>query len=84
MRALLEPDLRFRIRTDRVEQAFRFLSEDLKLPVLRNEGSGLYLSVSEAEIAAINRSLVSQGFQVSEISRQVSSLEEIYFRLTQC
>jgi ABC-2 type transport system ATP-binding protein len=84
VRALVEPDLRFRIRIDRVDQAFQFLSEDLKLPVLRNEGDCLYLNVPEAEIAAINRSLVSHGFQVSEVSRQASSLEDIYFRLTQC
>jgi hypothetical protein len=42
------------------------------------------LKILEADIAAVNRSLVGQGFQVFEISRHASSLEDIYFRLTQC
>jgi len=84
VRSLVEPDLQFKIRTDRTEQAFQFLSEGLKLSVFRNEKDHLYLKISETDIAAVNNSLVSQGFQVFEISRHASSLEDIYFRLTQC
>ena len=84
VQSLLEPDLQFKIRTDRTDQAFQFLSEGLKLPVFKNGNDQLYLKIPEADIAAVNRSLVSQGFQVFEISRHASSLEEIYFRLTRC
>jgi ABC-2 type transport system ATP-binding protein len=84
VQSLLEPDLQYKIRTDRTEQAFQFLSEDLKLPVFKNGNDHLYLKVPEGDIAAVNRSLVSHGFQVFEISRHASSLEDIYFRLTQC
>jgi len=84
VRSLVEPDLQFKIRTDRAEQAFQFLSEDLKLSVFKNGTDHLYLKISETDIAAVNQSLVSQGFQVFEISRHASSLEDIYFRLTQC
>ena len=84
VRSLVEPDLQFKIRTDRAEQAFQFLSEDLKLSVFKNGTDHLYLKISETDIAAVNHSLVSQGFQVFEISRHASSLEDIYFRLTQC
>jgi ABC-2 type transport system ATP-binding protein len=84
VQSLLEGDLQFRIRTDRTEQAIQFLSEGLKLPVVKNGNDHLYLKISEADIAAVNRSLVGQGFQVFEISRHASSLEDIYFRLTRC
>jgi ABC-2 type transport system ATP-binding protein len=84
VRSLVEPDLQFKIRTDRTEQAFQFLSEGLKLSVLKNGNDHFYLKIAETDIAAVNNSLVNQGFQVFEISRHASSLEEIYFRLTQC
>ena len=84
VRSLVEPDLQFKIRTDRTEQAFQFLSEGLKLSVFKNGNDHLYLKVTETDIAAINNSLINQGFQVFEISRHASSLEDIYFRLTQC
>jgi ABC-2 type transport system ATP-binding protein len=84
VRSLVEFDLQYRIRTDRMDQAFQFLTENLKLPVFKNGDEHLYLKVPESDIAAVNHSLVSQGFQVSEISRHVSSLEDIYFRLTRC
>jgi ABC-2 type transport system ATP-binding protein len=84
VQSLVETDLQFKIRTDRTEQAFQFLFEGLKLPVFKNGENHLYLKVTEADIAAVNHSLVSQGFQVFEISRHASSLEDIYFRLTQC
>lgn len=84
VQSLLEPDLQFKVRTDRTDQAFQFLSEDLRLPVFRNGSDHLYLKILEADIAKVNHSLVSQGFQVFEISRHASSLEDIYFRLTQC
>ena len=82
--SLLEPDLQFKIRTDRNEQAFEFLSKDLRLPVVRNGDHHFYLRISEHDLAEVNRSLVAHGFQVFEISRHASSLEDIYFRLTQC
>jgi ABC-type multidrug transport system ATPase subunit len=84
VRSLLESDLQYKIRTDRTDQAFQFLSEGLKLTVFKNGNDHLYLKTTEADIAAVNHSLVSQGFQVFEISRHASSLEDIYFRLTQC
>ena len=84
VQSLLEADLQFKIRTDRTEQAFQFLSEGLKLPVFKNGNDHLYLKIPEADIAAVNRALVGQGFQVFEISRHASSLEDIYFRLTRC
>jgi ABC-2 type transport system ATP-binding protein len=84
VQSLLEPDLQFKVRTDRIDQAFQFLSESLKLPVFRNGSDHLYLKIPEADIAQVNQSLVGQGFQVYEISRHASSLEDIYFRLTRC
>lgn len=84
VRSLLEADLQFKIRTDRTEQAFQFLTDRLKLPVFKNGNDHLYLKIPEAEVATVNRLLVGEGFQVLEISRHASSLEDIYFRLTQC
>jgi ABC-type multidrug transport system ATPase subunit len=84
VKSLLESDLQFKIRTDRNEQAFRFLSEDLKLPVSKNGMDHFYLRIHESEIPAVNHSLVTHGFRVYEIARHASSLEDIYFRLTRC
>jgi ABC-type multidrug transport system ATPase subunit len=84
VQSLLENDRQFKIRTDRTEQAFQFLSEGLNLPVFKNGNDHLYLKIADADIAAVNHSLVTQGFRVFEISRHASSLEDIYFRLTQC
>ena len=45
VQSLLEPDLQFKIRTDRTDQAFQFLSESLKLPVFKNGNDHLYLKI---------------------------------------
>jgi ABC-2 type transport system ATP-binding protein len=79
---LLKRELQYKIRTDRMDQAFQFLSADLNLRVFRNGDAHLYLKIPESEMAAVNQALVNQGFQVFEISRHTSSLEDIYFQLT--
>jgi ABC-2 type transport system ATP-binding protein len=84
VQALLERELQYRVRTDRIDQAFDFLSTELHVNVFRNGDKHFYLKGSESDIADINRSLVNQGFHVYEISRHASSLEDIYFRLTAC
>ncbi len=84
VRNLLEQELQYRIRTSRPEQAFEFLSTELGLKVSRNGDEYLHVKASEADIAAINRSLVQRGFDVSEVSRHAASLEDIYFQLTSC
>lgn len=84
VRSLLEQEQQYRIRTDRPEQAFEFLSSQLQLKVSRNGDQHLYVKAPDSDIGAINRSLVQMGFEVSEISRHADSLEDIYFRLTAC
>ena len=79
---LLKSEVRFRIRTDRCDQAYQFLSSDLKLAVSRNGDSLFLLKARDADIAAINAALVQHGFQVFEISRHAPTLEDIYFQLT--
>jgi ABC-2 type transport system ATP-binding protein len=84
VRELLLQEPEYKIRTDRIDEAFQFISTQLKLAVSRNGSEHLYLRVAESEIPAVNQSLVNQGFQVFELSRLASSLEDIYFRLTSC
>lgn len=81
---LVRRELQYRIRTDRNDQAFQFLSADLSLPVFRNGDAHLYLKISEPEIAGVNQALVQRGFKVFEISRHAATLEEVYFQLTSC
>src|SRR4029434_3177179 len=47
VQSLLENDRQFKIRTDRTEQAFQFLSEGLNLPVFKNGNDHLYLKIAD-------------------------------------
>lgn len=79
---LLEAQRQYKIKIDRPVEALRFLSSCPNLRIFRNGDDHLYLELCEHEISAVNQALVNQGFRVSEISRHLQSLEDIYFRLT--
>ena len=84
VRDLVGRELQFRIKTDRPEEALRFLSSRPDLRACQNGDGCLSVRLSETDIAALNETLVLQGFRVFEISPYVPSLEDIYFRFTRC
>jgi ABC-2 type transport system ATP-binding protein len=71
-----------RLKVDRNQEAFEFLTEDRQVEVSRNGDHFLYLQLPDDEIPNINALLVRQGFRVMEIASQHESLEEVFLRLT--
>ncbi len=74
----------YRIRTDRPEEAFQFLSYYPEIRISRNGDHYLYFEGQAHEMAFVNQTLVGHGFRVFEIAPRMASLEEVYFQLTAC
>jgi len=71
-----------RIRATPLEQAQRLLESLLPEPVRVIDGS-LILNVDPAQAASINRRLVSEGIDVSELRVDEQSLEDVFLQLTE-
>jgi ABC-2 type transport system ATP-binding protein len=78
---LTKGDKTFRVRVDRVEEAYRLLASDPTLSVARNGGEFLHIKMADERAAQINSLLVNRGFRVQELSPQRETLEDVYFRL---
>src|SRR5207253_3174199 len=80
--ALLKaPDLL--IRATPLDQARRSVEAIVKPEQVRVEGETLLLSVDPSQAASINRRLVSDGVDVSELRVSEQSLEDVFLELTE-
>jgi ABC-2 type transport system ATP-binding protein len=82
MEGLLGKEKMVKLSVDRAEEVYRLLSADPELAVRRNGSNSLYVKMADEKIPVINALLVGQGFQVTEISPQRETLEEVFLRLT--
>jgi ABC-2 type transport system ATP-binding protein len=71
------------IRATPLDQARRLLESLLKGEQVRVEGEALLLSVDPTQAASINRRLVSEGVDVSELRVFEQSLEDVFLELTE-
>jgi ABC-2 type transport system ATP-binding protein len=81
---LVTGETTYRLAVDRMEEALHLLETahpDLNLS--KNGDHSLHVTTVPDRISAINTFLVSNGFQVSELSPQRESLEQVFFRLTE-
>ncbi|HEU5238962.1 MAG TPA: ABC transporter ATP-binding protein [Pyrinomonadaceae bacterium] len=70
-----------KLKVDRAAEAYELLSKN-QLSVSRNGDSSLYLKVDCEKVAGVNSLLVKHGFNVTELSPQLESLEDVFLRLT--
>ena len=80
---LIEEEKTVKLTVDRIEEAIELLLQSDSLSLERNGDNSVYLKISDEQIPKINQMLVSRGFQVSELSPQRESLEEVFIRLTE-
>jgi ABC-2 type transport system ATP-binding protein len=78
---LVKRDNVTRLKVDRVAEAHELLSKN-QLSVSRNGDSSLYLRMDCDKVAGVNSLLVKHGFNVTELSPQLESLEDVFLRLT--
>jgi ABC-2 type transport system ATP-binding protein len=71
------------VRATPLDQARRLLESLLKREQVRIEGAALILSVDPSQAASINRRLVSDGIDVSELRVSEQSLEDVFLQLTE-
>jgi ABC-2 type transport system ATP-binding protein len=72
-----------RIRATPLEQAQRLLESILKAEQVRVIDGSLILTVDPAQAASINRRLVADGIDVSELRVDEQSLEDVFLQLTE-
>lgn len=75
-------DETIKLTVDRVEEAYRLLSQNPALVVTRNGDRSLYVRTGDEQIPDINALLVERGFRVMELARQRETLEQVFIRLT--
>jgi ABC-2 type transport system ATP-binding protein len=80
---LIDEEKTVKLTVDRIEEAIELLLQSDSLSLERNGDNSVYLKISDDQIPKINQMLVSRGFQVSELSPQRESLEEVFIRLTE-
>jgi ABC-2 type transport system ATP-binding protein len=80
---LIAKDNWIRVRVDRVNEAYELLSLNPALSINRNGDESLHVKMTDEQIPQVNALLVEHGFNVTEISPQRESLEEVFLRLTQ-
>jgi len=74
----------FKVTVDRPDEACRLLLATYPdLSVNLNGDRFLYLHINGTPVSSINLLLVEHGFQVSELSPQRETLEQIFFRMTE-
>src|SRR6202045_4851246 len=71
------------IRATPLDQARRLLESLLKPEQIRVEGGTVLLSVDPSQAASINRRLVADGVDVSELRVSEQSLEDVFLQLTE-
>jgi len=80
---LIEEEKTVKLTVDRIDEAIELLLQSDSLSLERNGDNSVYLKISDDQIPKINQLLVTHGFQVSELSPQRESLEEVFIRLTE-
>src|SRR3989441_3284645 len=71
------------IRATPLDQARRLVESLVKPEQVRVEGDALLLSLDPSQAASINRRLVSDGVDVSELRVSEQSLEDVFLQLTE-
>jgi len=71
------------IRATPLDQARRLVESLVKPEQVRLDGDVLLLSVDPSQAASINRRLVSDGVDVSELRVSEQSLEDVFLELTE-
>jgi len=71
------------VRATPLDQARRLLESVLKPEQVRLDGGALVLSVDPSQAASINRRLVADGVDVSELRVSEQSLEDVFLQLTE-
>jgi ABC-type multidrug transport system ATPase subunit len=71
-----------RVRAEPPGEAARLLARLPEVAEVATRGAVLELSTDAAAAAGINRTLVTAGIEVSEISEQRASLEDVFLELT--
>ena len=71
-----------KFKVDRTTEACELLARGTELPVTRNGDQSFYLAIPDKEIPPIVSLLVQAGFQITEVSPQRQSLEQVFLRLT--
>jgi len=79
---LQQRERRFRVRVDDVEGATRFVRALDYARFLGNGGGALRVEISQADLARLNRGLITAGFEVSGLETEESDLEAAFIRLT--
>ena len=73
---------RLRVRAEPVADAARILTAQPSVDAVDRSDGTLTVSVDPARAAALNRTLVSAGIDVTELSPLRDSLEDVFFELT--
>jgi len=80
---LIDEEKTYKLTIDRTDEAVEFLMQMDTLSLERNGDHSIYLRIPDDEVSRVNEMLVKQGFQVSELSPQRETLEDVFIRLTE-
>jgi len=81
-KSLIADEKLIRITAEPLEDAYRLLSEDLKLSVSRNGSKSIYVRMQPELIPQVNAYLVTNDINVMELAPQRATLEEVFLSLT--
>lgn len=80
--ALVAPTTRYKLKVDRMAEAFQLLEKDPGITVSQNGAAYLHVDAPAEHISAVNAFLVGQGIKVYELTPTPETLEEAFLRLT--
>jgi ABC-type multidrug transport system ATPase subunit len=80
--ALVAPTTRFKLKVDKLAEAFQLLERDPTITVGQNGAAYLHVDAHAEHISAVNAFLVGHGIKVYELTPTQESLEEAFLRLT--
>ena len=80
---LIEEEKTVKLTVDRTEEAVELILQMESLSLEKSGEHSIYLKISDDQIPRLNQMLVSRGFNVSELSPQRESLEDVFIRLTE-
>jgi ABC-2 type transport system ATP-binding protein len=81
--SLIDKDKVVRITVDQLEKAYQLLASDPTLSVSRNGSQSLHVKMADEHIPHVNARLVGHGIQVTELSVERVTLEDVFLTLTQ-
>jgi ABC-type multidrug transport system ATPase subunit len=80
--ALVAPTTRYKLKVDRMAEAFQLLEKDPGITVSQNGAAYLNVNAPAEHISAVNAFLVGHGIRVYELTPTQETLEEAFLRLT--